>query len=74
MYSLVILCFHSFDWFTHISWAIMDHSPFAFNGDEYTTFRFIFTFILSFIAIKTPVICDIYGAHKLAYGRQQNSV
>ena len=60
-YSLVILCFHSFDWFSSLSWTIRGHLPFSIGEHTFTLFRYILTIFFSWVAIKTPYLRELFG-------------
>ena len=60
-YSLVILCFHSFDWFSSLAWTIRGHLPFSIGENTFTLFRYCLTIFFSWIAIKTPYIRELLG-------------
>lgn len=64
LFSLVVLCFHNFEWYTAIPYSIVIHMPFEIEGSWMILLRFVFTIILVLIAVNTPVVRDIYGAPK----------
>lgn len=64
LFSLVVLCFHNFEWYTAIPYSIVIHMPFEINGSWMLLFRFVLTIILVLIAVNTPAVRDIYGAPK----------
>ena len=67
--SLVVLCFHNFEWFSAIPYSIVCHLPFNFLGDWMVLFRFVFTILLVFVVVKTPFVREMYGVRKKVIDR-----
>ena len=64
LFSLVVLCFHNFEWYTAIPYSIAIHMPFEMQGDWMLLFRFVFTIVLVFLAVNIPFVSSIYGVHR----------
>ncbi len=62
--SLVVLCFHNFEWFSAIPYSIVCHLPFDILGNWMVLFRFVFTILLVFVVVKTPLVREMYGVRK----------
>jgi fucose 4-O-acetylase-like acetyltransferase len=60
--SMLILCFHNFEWFSSISYSVTAHIPFDVQGNWMILLRFSLTLVLVFLAIYTPFVRDVYGA------------
>ena len=65
VFSLVILCFHNFEWFSAIVYSIDAHLPITIDGNGMVVFRYLLTFVLALAAIKLPYVRSVYGV-KLA--------
>lgn len=61
VYSLVILCFHNFEWFSAIAYSIVIHSPFVLEGIAMVAFRYVLAFCMAFVVVKIPYIRKVYG-------------
>lgn len=63
--SLIVLCFHNFEWFSAISYSVVVHVPFDIHGNWMILFRFVMTLAMVLLAIQIPVVRDVYGARKM---------
>lgn len=61
VYSLVILCFHNFEWFSAIAYSLVIHSPFSLDGNAMVVFRYALVFVMVAVAIHVPGIKSVYG-------------
>lgn len=59
-YSLAILCFHNFEWFSSITWSISAHLPFAISGNWMLLLRLVITLLLTYLAVTIPGIKRVY--------------
>lgn len=69
VYSLVILCFHNFEWFSAIPYSIIAHMPITLEGNGLVLFRYLFAFALAFLAVKLPYVCNVYGVKQVSSKR-----
>lgn len=65
--SLVVLCFHNFEWFSELPYYIVAYFPFTIHGFLMILFRFVFTIALVFVVAYTPFIRSVYGVRKSAF-------
>lgn len=63
--SLLLLCFHNFEWFSAISYSVVIHVPFDVHGNWMILFRFAMTIVMVLLAIQIPIIRDVYGVRKM---------
>lgn len=61
IYSLVILCFHTFVGYSSIAYSIVIHSPFELEGNAMVVFSYVLVFCMTFVVIKIPYIRKVYG-------------
>ena len=59
--SLLVLCFHDFEWFSSISYSVTAHVPFDVPGDWMILLRFSLTLVLVLLALYMPFVRDVYG-------------
>ena len=62
--SLIVLCFHNFEWFSAISYSVTAHVPFDIQGNWMILFRFALTLVMVVLALQIPVIRAVYGVKK----------
>ena len=60
--SLVILCVHHFERWSCMSWTIMAHLPFGFEGWIMSVFRILLTLVLSYLFVLSK--CKIEQMRK----------
>jgi len=59
--SLVILCFHDFEWFSSIAYSIKCRLPFEIQGDVMYLFRILLLSIMVGLTIRMPVARKLFG-------------
>lgn len=60
--SLIVLCFHNFEWFSVISFSLIAFVPFDIQGAWMILFRFALTLVMVLLALHIPIIRGVYGA------------
>ena len=61
VYSLVILCFHNFEWFSAVPYSIIAHVPVDLDGNGMVVFRYLFVIGSVVLVTKLPYVCYVYG-------------
>ena len=65
--SLLVLCFHNFEWFSSISYSVTAHVPFDVQGNWMILLRFSLTIVLMLWALYMPFVRDAYGTQTVKH-------